>query len=223
MTQEELTKEMLDGELYEAHVSHPDHKLRFYSKSPDPNYECDGCKLPADTNSYLRCPYENCFFYLHQVCYKFRPSPRPSWHKFFPQCEFKLYDGITAEVADQSGDFPYPYCDACGEDIKGFRYRCTPYDDSHPPGNHDLHPTCLHRDADATIENRGVPLKLKDKVKSKCVECKKRYPAEECIGFTGWKWVSEDRDYWGFPYCFTGTKLCFHLKCMNEILRKQMK
>nr|XP_017241164.1 PREDICTED: uncharacterized protein LOC108213890 [Daucus carota subsp. sativus] len=217
---EELTKEMLDGELYEAHVSHPGHKLRFYSKAPDPNYECYGCKLPGDTNSYLRCPYENCSFYLHRVCYKFKPSHPPAWHKFFPHCEFLLYDGITAEVSDHSGDFSY--CDACGEDIRGFRYRCRPDDDSHPQGNHDVHPTCFHRKDDITM-NSGVRLELKDKVKSRCLLCKKRYPAEECVGFTGWKWVSEDREYWGFPYCFTGTKMCFHLKCLNEELRKQMK
>lgn len=196
---------MNDGKLYK-HDSHQ-HKLRFHLKPPG-SYICNGCELPGDLYPCFKCPNEDCFkkpFHLHQVCYKAKRELESQLPPFF-ECQF-IYQ--ERSVSDNGGDDHY--CDACGMDIKGFMsYRCNETDN-----HHDMHPTCADLQENSTITTRkGILYELKDKVNSKCLHCGKRYPAEECMRFTGWKWVSKKR-YWSFPLC--SRKKCYHIKCMNEI------
>ncbi|KAK1383972.1 hypothetical protein POM88_021707 [Heracleum sosnowskyi] len=194
---------MYDGELY-SHESHDikDHELRFHLKPPG-SYICNDCKMPDDTNPCLKCPYEKCEFVIHKICYKTMPDSTHS-HKFF-KCKFTFHHNPIPNRGDV-------YCDACGDDISGYSYRC-----DCPNNYHDLHPTCAHIPEGSTRKTeKGTILELKDKENSKCLLCRKKYPVESCIRFTGWKWVARKRD-WGFPFCFSGRKICYHLKCKNKI------
>lgn len=186
------------------------HRLRFHIK-PTGRYTCSGCKMPGDSQPYLKCTHEKCVkefeFYLHQICYKAENAFIP--HTPFFDCEFE-YRCCPLEESDD-----FRYCDACGLDTKGFmRYICIDHGNSH----HDLHPTCANLSKESTkTTEKGMVLELKDKVRSKCRLCKKRYPVEACKRFTGWKWVSQ-KYYWSFSLCFMGRKKkCYHLKCMNLV------
>lgn len=196
-------KKKEDNTYEERHSLH-DHPLR-YQKAQGP-YKCNGCKQPGFTTC-LKCPNNICDFYLHKDCFQAEHSPLIT-HKFMEKCRF-YYHASPFLVSDK-------YCNACGLNILGFRYECS----THGENPHDLHPTCANIDFEMDWD--GLKLELRDKVESKCLHCDQRYPAEECVGFTGWKWVSEER-YHGFPFCFSGRKICFHVKCMNEIMAPKEK
>lgn len=184
--------------LKERHSLHQ-HPLR-YQKAEGP-YKCNGCKQPGFTTCF-KCPQDICDFHLHEDCFRAEKNTYTT-HKYMQACRFD-YHASPPRVKNR-------YCDACGLDILGFRYECS----EHKDNPHDLHPTCAY--IDPKMDWDGLELTLRDKVKSKCFHCDERYPAEACKGFTGWKWVAKER-YYRFPFCFSGKKICYHVKCLNEIM-----
>ncbi|KAK1383983.1 hypothetical protein POM88_021718 [Heracleum sosnowskyi] len=193
-----------DGELY-RHWSHDikDHGLRFYVVPPE-RYVCKVCNMPGDLEEpCFKCPFEKCNYSIHKICCIKKPGSTTS-HQFF-DCKFTFHHN----PAPNRGDV---YCDACGVDISGYSYSCDCPDDCH-----DLHPTCAHIPIDRKRKTeKGTVLELIKKDDSKCLLCRKKYPVESCVRFTGWKWVARKR-YRGFPFCFFGRKICYHLQCMKKI------
>ncbi|XP_063948236.1 protein VACUOLELESS GAMETOPHYTES-like [Daucus carota subsp. sativus] len=189
------------------HGSHK-HTLRVHhAREP---YKCNGCKMPGSRICF-KCVDELCHFHLHPACFAAETVPTLR-HTLLDDCDFEYHES-PPQVAHHGGDFPY--CDACGLDILGFRYRC--FTKSHGLNPHDLHPTCMNLEKD--MEYRGIKLKLKNNEESRCLHCGEKYPTEGCIRFTGWKWVAKDEKHWdwGFPFCLWGRKICYHVKCMNEM------
>ncbi|KAL8124182.1 hypothetical protein AgCh_011988 [Apium graveolens] len=204
MDKMESTYGRYDGDLY-YHSSHgiEGHKLRFYIVPPE-KYVCNDCKMPGDQEEpCFKCPFEKCKYSIHKICYIKRPGSTTA-PQFF-DCKFTLHH----DPVPSRGDV---YCDACGEDILGYSYRC-----DCPDKYHDLHPICAHIPVDSTRKTeKGTVLELIKKDKSKCLLCRNKYPVESCVRFTGWKWIARKRD-WAFPFCFSGRKICYHLQCMNKI------
>ncbi|KAL8132532.1 hypothetical protein AgCh_008134 [Apium graveolens] len=190
-----------ESEFEFVHGSHK-HTLReHHAREP---YKCNGCKMPGSRTCF-KCVDELCNFYLHLDCFT-AEQVTTLRHPLLEDCDFDYHK------SPPPGE-DVPYCDACGLDILGFRYRC--FTKSHLHNPHDLHPTCANLEEDM-IWGR-FKLKLLDNVESRCLHCDEKYPTEDCIRFTGWKWVAENHKYWGYPFCFSGKKICFHVKCMNEI------
>lgn len=201
------SEEYNDNDVIEREFVHGSHKHTLREHHAREPYKCNGCKMPGSQICF-KCTDEVCHFYLHLECFAAEQNTTRR-HPLLKDCDFDYHES-PPQVADRGGDVPY--CDACGLDILGFRYQC--FTKSHLHNPHDLHPTCANLKKEMVWGS--LKLKLLDNVESRCLHCDEKYPTEGCIRFTGWKWVAKER-YWGYPFCFSGRKICFHVKCMNEI------
>ncbi|XP_073138125.1 protein VACUOLELESS GAMETOPHYTES-like [Henckelia pumila] len=101
------------------HFSHP-HPLKLYCVSPDEEYEadvvCSGCEqalIPAADPVYT-CTERDCEFFLHKSCSELA---RHMEHKSHTGHELTL----LSEPPERS---IYYNCNACGDLINGFSFRC---------------------------------------------------------------------------------------------------
>ncbi|WOG96377.1 hypothetical protein DCAR_0415712 [Daucus carota subsp. sativus] len=187
-----------------VHGSHK-HTLRDHV-APEP-YRCNGCKMPGSKICF-KCVDGLCNFYLHPECFA-AEQMNTLRHPLLEDCDFEYHESPPKVAAGGH----VPYCDACGLDILGFRYRC--FTKSHLGNPHDLHPTCANLREEMTWDS--LKLELLNNVETRCLHCENKYSTDRYIPFNGWKWVAKDQKYWGYPSCLWGRKVCFHVKCMYEI------
>ncbi|KAK9189737.1 hypothetical protein WN943_018336 [Citrus x changshan-huyou] len=157
--------------------THPIHRHKLELKSYKKPYNCDGCKELGFGARY-RC--DKCNFDLHQDCMLAAPIAH---HDFFKNSTFKIFH--------QPQDFQR-YCYACGKPVRGFHYHCE-------KEGWDLHPCCRNLPNNLPIEN--IKFKLRNKVSSKCIWCKKKNLEGTVSGIRGWSYVSECKEYHFHVHC----------------------
>ncbi|GFY82180.1 hypothetical protein Acr_02g0004200 [Actinidia rufa] len=167
------------GKRIHRHLSELDRhehefKLEIYNK----RFDCYGCKEQGFGSRY-KC--EHCSYELHPECKCRKPTIT---HDFFPGSVFEFYEHIPGSCGR--------ICDACGKDINGFVYHC--WEDGW-----DLHPCCSNLVKELRID--GTDFILRDKVKSKCMWCKKKKLCGTTSRVPGWSYVSGCREYHFHVYC----------------------
>ncbi|KAF6147952.1 hypothetical protein GIB67_001527 [Kingdonia uniflora] len=153
--------------IYYSHPSHPRHNLKLlHVQKP---YRCDGCRKVGVGTKYC-C--ERCDFDLHKDC-MFPTTTKV--HPFFRNSVFFFR-------YRQPGSF-IRYCDACGDDVRGFGYHCREY-------GYNLHPCCSN--LPRNIQSENVELRLRGNVSLNCSLCHMRVVRR---GVTGWSYESTCRNY----------------------------
>ncbi|XP_057506105.1 uncharacterized protein LOC130789382 [Actinidia eriantha] len=152
-------------------------------KPKNRRFTCIGCKEEGIGPRY-RC--EPCDYDFHKEC----KSPKETTtHEFFK--------GSTFKFLSKSDKNTYT-CDACGRKIYGCSYHCKAKD-------LDMHPCCSNLKGKLCIG--GTDFILRDKVKYKCLWCKKKksdWIAEN--EFPGWSYVSKEK------------RLCCHVHCRWQMV-----
>ncbi|CAM0943320.1 unnamed protein product [Alopecurus aequalis] len=123
------------GDDVRALFSHPAHHHGLKLVATDKMFQCDGCRQIGDDLRY-RC--DKCDFDLHLCCAQ---APASTEHSLFEGCALTFFSSRPATATARAGVIPF--CDVCGDPVRGFLYH---------NGEHDLdlHPFC------ATLPKRMV-------------------------------------------------------------------
>ncbi|KAL9418819.1 hypothetical protein AB3S75_036718 [Citrus x aurantiifolia] len=165
--------------------THPIHRHKLELKSYKKPYNCDGCKELGFGARY-RC--DKCNFDLHQDCMLAAPIAH---HDFFKNSTFKIFHQPPQKCSDYCRECQ-SYCDACAKPVRGLYYHCE-------KEGWDLHPCCRNLPNNLPIEN--IKFKLRNKVSSKCIWCKKKNLEGTVSGIRGWSYVSECKEYHFHVHC----------------------
>ncbi|XP_054789569.1 protein VACUOLELESS GAMETOPHYTES-like [Prosopis cineraria] len=184
------------GSDFEETMNHPCHLQHpIILKSEGAPFQCSGCKELGFGPRY-QCHETDCPFVLHYHCATVRPTDRPRIHLFMGNRRFDF-------LWEPPGGPNRRYCDACGQDVRGFLYQ-----DQYSKHNFDLHPCCMNLKRTISDPNGTVELNLKDKVPSKCVKCKRKglNNVQSKEAFRGWSYVSSCGNY------------CYHVYCVKTLI-----
>ncbi|KAK1286052.1 hypothetical protein QJS10_CPB20g00937 [Acorus calamus] len=106
---------------------------------------CDQCK-EIWMGKMFRCPHPNCNYSVHEYCAS--PFVQPiATIRFYKDCVFKPFG--------RSNNLPYPICNACGLNIRGWMYKA-------------LHPSCVFL---RTLELQGNKFFVERGSTSICSHC----------------------------------------------------
>lgn len=184
---------------YPEEIEMGGHPLRLMKNPAKTLYSCKGCK-ERDVRPCYKHEDNHCNCHIHKECYDSFSCEKSSimfnLSSTKSSCDFIFHK----EALEGKG-----VCDACGDDVKGWFYKCKMCKKPHY-----LHPCCAKLPIKKYADTRDgeIVVDLKAESPSKCLICGNK---ENSDGFSGWYYTSRCGKY------------CYHWSCMKHMALKMGK